>query len=117
MLKVKAGPTEAAFTAQVIGYARLMGWRSAHFRPGMNARGQWMTAVQGDGAGFPDLILARGPRLVVAELKVGRNKPTAEQKKWLAAFEAAGVPAYTWRPADWPEIEDVLSVQMKAVTK
>jgi len=74
----------------------------------MNQRGRWMTAVQGQGAGFPDLVLVRGPRIIVAELKTRRTKPTIEQVAWLQAFEAAGVPAYCWRPEEWAEIEEIL---------
>jgi VRR-NUC domain len=101
--------TEAAFTGQVLTLARLLGWRRAHFRPARTAGG-WRTPVQGDGAGFPDLLLiqASAGRLLVAELKAARGRLTAEQAAWLRAFEAAGVPAYVWRPADWPEIERVL---------
>jgi hypothetical protein len=50
----------------------------------------------------------RGPRLIVAELKVGNNLPTAEQDEWLLAFKAAGVPAFVWWPGDWPKIVEVL---------
>jgi hypothetical protein len=100
--------SEAEFTSQVIQYAALFGWASAHFRPGMTQSGRWVTAVQGDGKGFPDLLLVKPKRLVVAELKVGRNRVTGEQRAWLRRFELAGVPAYTWRPGDWPEIERVL---------
>lgn len=102
-------PSEAAFTRQVLQFARLLRWRTAHFRPGLTQSGRWVTAVQGDGAGFPDLLLARGPRLVVAELKVGRNKPTEAQEDWLRAFNAAGVEAYVWRPEQWQAIERFLS--------
>lgn len=98
---------EEAFLAQVIAFAKLHGWRSAHFRPAKTERG-WRTAVQGDGKGFPDLVLIRGDTIIVAELKVGRNQLTVEQRAWLVAFEMAGVPAYTWRPKDWSEIEQVL---------
>ena len=101
-------PTEAEFTLEVIDLARLYGWRSAHFRPGMNARGEWRTAVAGDGVGFPDLLLIRH-RVIVAELKVGRNKTTREQDEWIAAFRRAGVPAFVWTPKDWPLIETTLS--------
>jgi hypothetical protein len=52
--------------------------------------------------------LLRPPRLLVAELKVGKNKPTAAQAEWLSAFRAAGVPAFVWRPQDWPAIEQAL---------
>lgn len=100
-------PTEAEFTRMVIQFAKLHGWRVAHFRPAMTKSGKWVTAVQGDGKGYPDLTLVRAGRLIFAELKVGRrNKPTAEQKVWLADFaEVPGVLAVVWRPEDWPEIE------------
>lgn len=59
-------------------------------------------------AGFPDLVLIRPPRLIVAELKVGKNVATPEQNLWLNLFEDVNVPAYIWRPCDWAEIESVL---------
>lgn len=98
--------SEDDFTAQVLAYAKAMGWRTAHFRPAQTARG-WRTAVQGDGKGFPDLVLVR-ERTVVAELKVGCNVPSAEQLAWIKAFVGARVEAYMWWPEDWPEIEKVL---------
>ena len=101
--------TEEEFTNQVLEMARLRGWRSAHFRPARTKTG-WKTAVAGDGKGFPDLFLVRrktGHKLV-AELKVPPNKCSPEQEEWLADFEAVGIPAYTWTPADFDEIERVL---------
>lgn len=100
--------TEKAFMAQVIQLAKLRGWRTAHFRPQMNRRGVWSTAVAGDGVGFPDLVLVRGRRIMVVELKVGKNKPTAEQSAWLWAFEQAGVENFVWTPEKWEEIERTL---------
>lgn len=44
----------------------------------------------------------------VAELKVGKNKPTSDQVCWLELFRSAGIRAEVWRPADWPEIEQAL---------
>jgi VRR-NUC domain len=102
--------TEAEFLAQVLELARLCGWLCAHFRPARTNRG-WRTAVQGDGAGWPDLLLAKGERLVVAELKVARRKLTAAQQQWLTAFRRAGVPAYVWRPEAWDEIQAVLTAR------
>lgn len=99
--------TEASFTRQVIALARIYGWRVAHFRPARTARG-WRTPVQGDAAGFPDLVLLRGRDLIVAELKVGRNRPRESQRGWLDAFRTAGIPAYVWRPDDWDTIEQTL---------
>jgi hypothetical protein len=69
----------------------------------------WRTAVQGDGKGFPDLVLLRDGVLLVAELKVGNNKLSPSQAAWLAAFRAAGVAASVWRPGDWSLIEQALA--------
>jgi hypothetical protein len=99
--------SERDFTAQVIELARLLGWRTAHFRPAWTGRG-WRTPVQGDGAGFPDLILARGDRLIAVELKAGRGKPTPEQLAWLHALAEAGVTTAVWRPADFDLVVKVL---------
>lgn len=102
--------TEAEFTRQVLELAKLRGWKSAHFRPAQTKRG-WRTAVQGDGKGFPDLVLVRQrePKgVLVAELKVVKGVLRPEQTAWLIAFEAAGVPAFIWTPRDWGEIERIL---------
>ncbi len=104
---MRATYTEAAFTRDVLTLAKRLGWRTIHLRPGRTRHG-WRTAVQGDGKGFPDLVLLKGTRILVAELKVGRGKPTAEQLAWLVAFEKAGISAYIWRPADFKDIESVL---------
>jgi hypothetical protein len=107
-MKVARKPrlSEAEFLRMVLELARLLGWRVAHFRPGRTLHG-WRTPCSADAAGFPDLLLARGPVLLVAELKTSGHV-TPEQRAWLEAFRAAGVPAYLWRPRDWASIEDVL---------
>lgn len=99
---------ERDFTKQVLAYAKLKGWRTAHFRPGMMANGHWITAVSGDGKGFPDLILARCSRLIAAELKVKNGRVSEEQSLWLEALGAAGVETYLWMPCHWSDIEVVL---------
>lgn len=56
-------------------------------------------------AGFPDLVLLRGGRLMFVELKAAKGKLSDDQKTWLAALEGvAGVAVYCWRAADWPEV-------------
>jgi hypothetical protein len=53
-------------------------------------------------SGFPDVIAARPPRLVVAELKREMEKPTAAQERWLDAYRAVpGVEVFVFRPSDW----------------
>jgi hypothetical protein len=85
------------------------------------ARGGWLPyhtlRSKGSDPGFPDLILMRPPRLVIAELKVAGGTVTDWQQAWLTGFEIlarlAGphliIEIYVWRPADWPTIEAVLS--------
>lgn len=89
--------SEAEFTSQVVRLFSLYGWRVCHIRPAKTAKG-WRTAYEGH-AGLPDIIAARGGTIIMAELKVGRNKPTADQREWLIA---SGSPV--WRPEDWDTI-------------
>lgn len=99
--------SEAAFQAQVLHYAALRGWMRAHFRPAMNARGQWRTAVAGDGKGFPDLVLVRD-RVVFAELKAVGGKLEAAQRTWQTALQNAGAEHHIWTPDEWDELTEVL---------
>lgn len=78
--------SEQHFTEQVIQLARFYGWRAAHFRAAQTTRG-WRTPVQGDGKGFPDLVLVRPPELIFAELKTPRGRLSREQAGWVAALE------------------------------
>lgn len=100
--------TEAAFQAQVLHLAALLGWHRAHFRPAMNARGQWRTAVAGDGKGFPDLVLVRD-RVIFAELKTDRGRTTPEQHAWADHLRAAGAEYYLWRPRNWEHLQETLT--------
>lgn len=102
--------TEREFTQMVIHLAQMRGWMVHHDRPAMNKRGRWATWTEGQ-TGFPDLLLAHPDgRVIAAELKVGRNKPTRQQEDWLAALNAAGVEAHVWRPRDWNRIQLLLTV-------
>lgn len=100
---------EAELQAAVIDTAHLLGWHVAHFRPCQNSRGEWMTAVAADGAGFPDLVLVR-ERLLFVELKVKRNTTSAAQDDWFDWLRTAGADVRLWRDKDWTAgvIEDEL---------
>jgi hypothetical protein len=98
--------TERQWQQLVIDFARLTGWRVAHFRPAMVRSGRWATPMQGD-VGFPDLILARNGEVVAAELKV-KGKVTPEQQAWIDEL-GGDVRACVWRPQDWPTVQLVLS--------
>ena len=105
--------TEAEFQKMVLALAKLHGWKSAHFRPGMNARGKWQTAVAGDGVGFVDLVLVKergdNRRILYAELKTDTGRIRPEQREWIEAINAAGGTAVVWRPRDWDQIERELA--------
>lgn len=95
--------SEADWQAQVIDLARIHGWIVAHFRPARTVDG-WRTPVSADGKGFPDLVLARRPRVIFAELKSETGKVTAEQMLWLKELPNACV----WRPSDLDLVAEVL---------
>jgi len=82
---------ESQFYPTVIDAARLLGWLPAHFRPARTAKG-WRTAVQGDGKGFPDFVLAHAGagRVWFVELKLDKAKLTREQILWGETLVRAG---------------------------
>ena len=100
--------SERDWQTRVVDCARLFGWRYCHQRPARTKRG-WVTPYSGAG-GFPDLVLLRGGRLILAELKSDRGVATADQQEWLAGFgEVPGVESYVWRPEDWTEVYQCLA--------
>jgi Holliday junction resolvase len=74
----------------------------------MTQRGRWVTAVSGDGVGFPDIFALRGNRRLMVELKSTKGKPTTEQEKWLEMARQADIEVYIWRPQDIDQIEQIL---------
>lgn len=59
-------------------------------------------------AGFPDWVLIRD-RIIYAELKSEKGKPSDAQIVWLDALALAGGEVYLWRPSDLDEIAQILS--------
>lgn len=84
----------------VLDMAKQMGVLTAHFRPAQAKSGRWLTPVQGDGKGFPDVVLAGEGGLLFRELKSAKGILSPEQKVWLDVLAAAGADAGVWRPAD-----------------
>lgn len=101
--------SETELQRAVLELASRLGWATAHFRPGLTQTGRWVTAVQGDGVGFPDTVLVRD-RIVFAELKAEGKYLKPEQKIWKTRLEKAGAEYHLWRPGDWKAgaIEGVL---------
>lgn len=63
--------------------------------------------TQGSPAGFPDQVLIRD-RIIFAELKREKGKPTTNQIEYLDGLAAAGGEVYLWRPSDIDEIAEIL---------
>lgn len=112
--------SEASFQRSVMELAQIGGWKLAHHH---DSRRQVRPGVHvGDhsAAGFPDLVLCRGNRVVFAELKAAKGRVSPAQEEWLAALrvvegDAAGrVLVRVWRPSDWPEIERLLTSEIAA---
>jgi hypothetical protein len=101
--------TEKEWQQTVIDTAQALGWRVAHFRTSRTGSGGHATAVQADGAGYPDLTLVRGTRLLFIELKAEKGRVAQAQAEWLTDL-ATAVPGCVavWRPSDWPEVERTL---------
>lgn len=93
--------TEAAWQTQVMELAVRYGWLLHH---NVDSRREAQR-------GFPDWVFAhpKGWRVVYAELKRAGGQPTLEQCVWIRTLAAAGEEIYLWRPADLPEVVDVLS--------
>ena len=112
--------TEAELQVSVIELAQRLGWLVHAERPARTKDG-WRTPIQGD-RGFPDLVLARYPALIFAEIKTERGRLTVEQGRWqqqlitrCAVWDGKKpkiwvMGSYLWRPRDWfsGEIERVL---------
>ena len=84
--------TEAEYERTILGAAKVLGWRVAHFRPARTARG-WRTPVSGDGAGFPDLVMVHASAGFVwfVELKRDDNRRLRpDQEDWRRDLIRAG---------------------------
>lgn len=100
-----AGPrkprmTEAALQEAVLRLARLCGWEAYHPYDSRKSA-----------PGFPDTTLVRPPRIIFAELKVGGNRLSPAQVRWLGRLGGVpGVEVFVWTDRDWlnGEVDRVL---------
>jgi hypothetical protein len=89
--------TEDEWQATVVDLARACGWLCIHIRT--------MTDME---AGIPDLLLFRGDRFVLAELKTATGTVSIKQQMWHARAADRGVVVHVWRPADYEVAERIL---------
>lgn len=97
--------TENEWLRRVIDTAKIHGWMVGHHRAAPTGRGGYRTPVQGH-RGVPDLLLAKGGRVLVAELKTDKGRMGPMQPEWIAA---AGDHGRVWRPRDWEAVLAELS--------
>lgn len=90
-------PLEREWQSEVVRIAALGGWRHHHQ---YNSR----RSIKG----WPDLVLARPPELIIAELKTRRGRVGPEQTEWLETLAACGVEVYIWRPDNLDEVSSRL---------
>jgi len=90
--------SEAEFQNTVIDLAKRCGfefiyhtWRSDH-----------------SPAGFPDLIILKDGRMIVAELKKVGGQLSAEQYFWLLEFLEVTDDVYLWDEDDWNEVLKII---------
>ena len=87
--------TEGQLQRAVIELAELMGWRVYHVT---NVKGLLRAHTS---PGFPDLVLAKAPRVLFREMKNATKKPTPSQVEWLTLLDACGKDVAIWRPKHW----------------
>lgn len=95
---VRSQIREKDFRQQVVDYARLHGWQC-----------WWVWRSDHSPKGWPDLVLAKPPRLVLAELKTERGTLSPAQSETIATLRECGLTVFVWRPRDWPAIEETLT--------
>ena len=84
--------TERELQSNVTRLAKQEGWLCFH-----------VVDAKRSAPGYPDLTLARGSRLIFAELKSETGRLRPEQIDWLDTLAETGNEIYTWRPEDWPD--------------
>ncbi len=89
---------ESDFQRQVVDLAKLRGWKVA-----------WTWNSIHSPKGWPDLFMARGGRVVAAELKVNADL-SWDQREWLQILTGTKkAEVFCWRPSCWEQIEQVLA--------
>lgn len=83
------------------------GWKYYHAPDNKPVNGRIQRVV----AGFPDLVLVKGQRLIFAELKKEIGVLSDAQKDWLDSLQKTGVEVYVWRPSNMLEVKQILSAK------
>lgn len=97
--------TEEQLKNAVLELATMYGWKvfSVTNSTRLIRKGSGFIRVKNinpQGNGFPDLVMAKGRRLVFAELKQDGRYPEPAQREWLAALNGTGAEIRIWKPKD-----------------
>jgi hypothetical protein len=86
---LEATLSERDLQTNILSLAAALGWLCYHTHDSRRSA-----------AGFPDLVLVKGDRLIFAELKSARGKLSKAQSDWFVALGRVAQ-VYVWRPSDW----------------
>lgn len=114
--------TEDQFLRSLVDIASWHGWRPYHvnkssrevlFGKGTrHERRAWVSNINKQGEGFPDLVLVRPPQVLFVELKSDRGSLELAQREWRDLIAACPqVEWYMWRPSDYDEAIRILARQ------
>lgn len=85
---------ERDFQAMVEQAAGYLGWMTYHVWDSRRSNPGW-----------PDLVLLKGNRMLIWELKTERGRVRPEQDVWIAALnQVPGVEARIVRPSEWDDL-------------
>ena len=85
-----ASMSEKDLLAKVRTLARLLGWTTYHTHRSDHSE-----------AGFPDLVMVKGSRLLFVELKSEKGRTSPAQEDWWRKLRLAGQEYQLWRCHHW----------------
>ena len=91
---------EYDYQVAITKYLESDGWAVQYFRKSAveGKDGRWRGL---GGAGWPDVIAVKGPRMLALEVKSEAGRPTPEQRVWIAALNGVpGIEAMVVKPRD-----------------
>ena len=94
------GMPEESLQTAIVMLAKLTGWLVYHTFDSRRCT-----------PGFPDLVMAKGGRILFVELKAEKGVTQPAQQEWLRVLGMnTGVEVHVWRPAQWDDgtVESVL---------
>lgn len=107
--------TEAELQQRILRVAKEFGWLTNRTYRAQLQDGTWRTTATG--IGFPDICAVHPvwARVCFFECKGPKGRATPDQKRWIAAFQAAGraapgvLVAFVVGPEDWPAVSRLLT--------